>query len=60
MVLNTTAQRHLLRTAGSLLVSEIAAAPLQSEVTHLALGQRGVSPRPSAHPGAPKLTTINY
>ena len=29
-----------------------AAAPQLSEVTHLALGQRGVSPRPSAHPGA--------
>ena len=29
------------------------------EATRLALGQRGVSPRPSAHPGAPEITTIN-
>ena len=36
-----------------------APAALQSEVAHLALGQRGVSPRPSAHPGAPEITTIN-
>ena len=43
----------------SYLETENAAAPQQSEVTHLALGQRGVSPRPSAHPGAPEITTID-
>ena len=29
------------------------------EATRLALGQRGVAPRPSALPGAPKITTIS-